>query len=215
MPHASSHARGGDDVVSRAADSPVEALRAARAGREGALDELLAAYRPLLRFLAGKALRGAMRAKADASDVAQDVLLKAHLGFGRFRGTTEAELVVWLKRILSRQLADLGRRYGANQGRNLGREEPLDALGSASPGIAAVASGTSPSAGAYRSEREGRLARALSRLDEMDREIVLLRSAQDLEWAEIGRITDRSPDAARMQWSRAIARLGRILKEQP
>jgi RNA polymerase sigma-70 factor, ECF subfamily len=46
----------------------------------------------------------------DPSDLAQQTLLKAHENFGQFRGGSEAELLGWLRRILTNQLVDAVRK---------------------------------------------------------------------------------------------------------
>jgi RNA polymerase sigma-70 factor, ECF subfamily len=66
-----------------------------------------------------------------------------------------------------------------------------------------------PGAGCVASERERALAlrRALNRLPEEYRRVVILRFEEERSFDEIGRLTDRSPDAARKVWSRAMERL--------
>jgi RNA polymerase sigma-70 factor (ECF subfamily) len=51
------------------------------------------------------------------------------------------------------------------------------------------------------------LRRALERLPEEYRRVVVLRFEEGRSFEEIGRLTDRSPDAARKVWSRAMERL--------
>ena len=58
------------------------------------------------------------------------------------------------------------------------------------------------------------VADALEALDPEDREVVLLRTFRELDWSEVGRRMDRTPDSARMLWTRAVARAGRMLKER-
>src|SRR4051794_17537175 len=69
-------------------------------------------YRDYLHLLSRVAVDGRLRALADSSDVVQQTLLRAQERIGQFRGTSEAELLAWLRAILARQLADLGRRAG-------------------------------------------------------------------------------------------------------
>src|SRR4051794_37971891 len=82
----------------------------ARRNEAGALDRLLETYRNYLRLLARTGIDSALQGKADPSDLVQEALLKAYQRFDQFRGETEAELAGWLRKILARALADLGRR---------------------------------------------------------------------------------------------------------
>jgi RNA polymerase sigma-70 factor (ECF subfamily) len=76
------------------------------------------------------------------------------------------------------------------------------------------AQGRSPSQSAQRRERGVILADALAGLAPEDREVLILRNLRELEWKEIAALTGRSPDAARTLWTRALVRVGRILRER-
>src|SRR5438128_517521 len=88
-----------------------ELLERVRSGSDGAVGELLEHYRPYLTLLARSQIGRRLRGKADATDLVQETFLQAHQNFAQFRGTTEAELVQWLRQILAREVAQLVRRY--------------------------------------------------------------------------------------------------------
>ncbi len=197
---------------------PSERICAVRAADGQGLAELLEPYRHFLRLLARTSLDGALGAKADASDVVQETLLKAHQRFGQFHGGSEPELVAWLKRILVNTIADLHRRYYANDGRAIAREQSLDALLDRSSDALARLLPTdraTPSHGAAERERVVLLASAIERLEADHREVLVLRSIQELEWTEVGRRTGRTADAARGMWGRALRELGRLMEGDP
>jgi RNA polymerase sigma factor (sigma-70 family) len=52
------------------------------------------------------------------------------------------------------------------------------------------------------------LQQALARLPADYRKVIELRFLEERSFEEIGRLTNRSPDAARKLWARAIERLG-------
>ena len=202
--------------VNNPVNSIAHLIQGAREGSEARLDELLGACRHYLRVLATACLHRDLRSKADASDVVQDTLLKAHQRFGQFRGNTEGEWVAWIKQILVRNIADLNRRFSL-AGHDVSRETSLEeAMEQSSVILRRLCADAvqSPSDAAVRQEVDAVLAGVLAELDEQDREIVILRNVQDLDWNEIGLRTQRSPDAARMRWTRALQQLGTLLKER-
>ncbi len=81
-------------------------------------------YRTYLHLLARLHLGDRLRGKLDASDVVQQTFLQAHQARAGFRGTTEPELLAWLRRILARTLAHAERDFGRDK-RDLGRERSL------------------------------------------------------------------------------------------
>ena len=201
-------------------ESPSEArelIAAARAGDRAATGRLLARYRTYLAQLARMSLRRDLRAKFDASDVVQDALVKAQERFGGFRGASEEAMVAWLRQILRRSMMDADRRFRGNDGRSIAREQRYDDLllgSSQGARRAPVAKGTSPSRGAQRRETRTCVKDALALLRPDDREVILLRSFDELEWTEVARRMERTPDAVRMLWGRAFRRLGALVKER-
>src|SRR5215813_7975999 len=101
-------------------------IQDARRKAPGTLDQLLVSYRNYLRLLARTGIDQSMQGKADPSDLVQETLLKAHQHFDQFRGQTEAELVAWLRKILTRNLADLVRRFKMANARQVARERSLE-----------------------------------------------------------------------------------------
>ena len=62
-------------------------------------------------------------------------------------------------------------------------------------------------------EEMARLERALERLDESQREVILLRKLEGLSFPEIGQKLGRSADACRMLLARALTALTIVLEE--
>jgi RNA polymerase sigma-70 factor (ECF subfamily) len=59
-----------------------------------------------------------------------------------------------------------------------------------------------------------RISRATARLSDADREVLLLRHAEDLPFEEIACLLDIEPAAARKRFGRALLRLQNILGEE-
>jgi RNA polymerase sigma factor (sigma-70 family) len=63
-------------------------------------------------------------------------------------------------------------------------------------------------------ERAERVAQAVAQLAETDREVLLMRHAEELPYDEIACLLDIGPAAARKRYGRAMIRLQRLLSEQ-
>jgi RNA polymerase sigma-70 factor (ECF subfamily) len=188
----------------------------ARAGQADGLTRLLESYRNYLGLLACTWVDASLRGKADASDLVQETLLKAHRRFGQFRGHTEPEIAAWLRQILARNLADFARRFQVTEARQVSRERSLEEmLDRSSQAMQMLAAGGhSPSQSAARRELSVVLADALAKLPQDYREVIVLRNLRELEWAEIAGRMNRSEGAVRILWARALKQL-RPLIEAP
>jgi RNA polymerase sigma-70 factor (ECF subfamily) len=185
-------------------------LSAARQGQEEALGQLLQGYRHYLLRIAEDDLPGALRSKLGGSDVVQETLVQALASFGQFRGQSLEELQGWLRGILRNVMSHSLRGLGAAR-RRADREVSLQAF--ADPAGAVPAPGPTPSNELMREERETAVRQALARLPEAYRQVLVWREWEDLPFAEIARRLDRSADAARMLWWRALERLDQEMRE--
>src|SRR5438477_4550466 len=112
--------------MSNVVDSDAEQLLLrARAGDVPILGRLLERYRAYLVVLARVQIGRRLQGKVDASDVVQEAFLGACRDFPQFRGTTEPELLGWLRQILASLLANLVRRYQGTQRRDVRLERQL------------------------------------------------------------------------------------------
>src|SRR5947208_12473611 len=144
-----------------------ELLRQARAGHADALGALTELYRGYLTILARLQIGRRLQGKADPADLVQEAFLEAHRDFPGFRGTSEAELMAWLRQILARNLANLARRYLGTRGRDVRLERNLaDELAESSRVLehCLASPESSPSQRAVAREQAARLATALKAL---------------------------------------------------
>jgi RNA polymerase sigma-70 factor (ECF subfamily) len=198
----------GDPIISRL-------IEEARHQAPGALDRLLESYRNYLRLLARTGIGASLCRKADPSDLVQETLLKADQNFDGFRGRTEAELVSWLRRILTRNLADLVRRFKAAGARTVLHEQSLDEVFSATSRAVldlVTPNGQSPSQSAQRRELSIILTDALAELAHDHREVVVLRTLEGRDWENVARAMGRSPGAVRLLWVRALKKLRPLIE---
>jgi RNA polymerase sigma-70 factor (ECF subfamily) len=193
---------------------PARLLARARRGGEAAFGELLELYRNYLHLLARAQIGRRLQSKVDPSDLVQETFLAAHRDFEGFRGTTEGELVTWLRQILAARLADLVRRNLKAKARDVRLErrlaQELDTSSQAlENGLAKPQ--LSPSEQAYRREQAVLLADALKTLPSEYEEVIILRHLEGLRFPEIARRMGRSLDSVEKLWVRALARLRRTL----
>jgi RNA polymerase sigma-70 factor, ECF subfamily len=201
------------------AQSPGDAadhLAAAHAGSRDALGQVLEACRAYLLRIANEGMPDDLQAKGGASDLVQETFLEAQRDFARFQGKTEVELLAWLRCLLLNNVANFTRCYRETGKRQVSREVPLEPTDSSSVGeIGLTANAGTPSMEAMAREKADAVARALEQLPEDYRRVITLRNQERREFEEIGRLMERSPDAARRLWSRAIERLQQEMERPP
>ena len=196
---------------------PEQLLQDARSADDSALGRLLELYRNCLRLLARLQIGRRLQGKADESDLVQETFLEAHRHFGRFRGTTEAELMGWLRQILAGVTANLLRRYYGTQRRDVRLERELaDDLDRSSQALGGglAARQSSPSQQAARREQAVLLADAVGRLPPDYQEVIILSHLEGLAFPEVARRMGRSVASVKNLWARALARLRRSLKDE-
>ncbi len=201
--------------MAEASHTPEELLEQARAGDLEAFGELLAQYRNYTRLLARTLIGTNLRLRLDPSDLVQETFLEAHRDFPQFEGSTERELLAWLRRILARNLADQARHQKAGL-RDYRRQESLEVVlerSGAQVQQALLATASSPSAAAARREQAVLLADALAGLPPDYREVIILRNLERLRFEEVAARMGRSPGAVRMLWTRALERLSTALED--
>jgi RNA polymerase sigma-70 factor (ECF subfamily) len=194
-------------------DDVVEILSAARAGSPEALGQLLAGYQAYLLLIARQELASDLQAKGGASDLVQETFTEACRDFGHFQGTTAAELRGWLRRLLLNNLANFTRRYRDTAKRQAAAEQALEGGPSSADWAGGLVGDVStPSAHAMADEQAEGLRRAMDRLPADYRQVLLLRYQEELSFDDIGRLMERSANAAEKLWARAIKRLQQELE---
>src|SRR5581483_8364634 len=194
--------------------TPEQLLQEARGGDAATLGRLLELYRRYLALLARVQIGQRLRGKVDASDLVQETFLEAHRNFARFRGSSEPELVRWLRQILAANLADLLRRYLGTQGRDVRLEREIEGAFDQSSVLldrGLVAQQSSPSQQASKREQAVLLADALAELSDDYREVLVLRHLEGLTFPEVAQRVGRSLDSVEKLWMRALVQLRQVL----
>ena len=187
---------------------------------EPAAGRLWERHREPLRRMIGLRLDQALGRRVDASDVVQEVLLKANQRLSEYLRNPVLPFHLWLRQIARDHMIDEHRRHRVAARRSLDRERPLAApafLDRSSIELAAALRdpGLTPAALALRHELERRFQEALGRLDEGDREIILMRHFEQLSNGEAAHELGLSDAAAGMRHLRALRKLRTLLGESP
>ena len=183
-------------------------LPAARAGSPEALGRLLEACHGYLLMIAEQELDPSLQPKGGASDLVQETFLDAQRAFAGFGGVSDAELRAWLRRLLLNNLVSFTRLYHGTDKRRIDREVAIATGDSSCAGATEpVADTPSPSREAMAHEEAEATRRALERLPEDYRRVLLLRYEEGQSFEEIGRIMGRTANATRKLWLRAVERL--------
>jgi RNA polymerase sigma-70 factor, ECF subfamily len=196
-----------------ASEAANELLAGAKAGDRDSLGELLTRYRSYLMLLATSQIEKRLQPRVSPSDIVQETMLKAHRHFAQFEGSSEQELLAWLRQILIHSLARFVEQYMLAAKRDIRREVSIDqsAVGG-DGGLPArksdlPADGQSPSGVAQQREETRLLAQRLAELPESYREVLVLRNIQGLSFEETSARLGRSVGATRMLWLRALEKL--------
>jgi RNA polymerase sigma-70 factor (ECF subfamily) len=155
---------------------------------------------------------GDLRARFDQSDVVQETLVQAFENLRDFKGNTEAEFREWLKRIAENKLNDLVREHRAKMRNDINVKHLDDRAASAdSSGEQPPSPDSTPSEHVMREEEQKRLMEVMDRLSPDHRQVVHLRYWDNLRFSEIGQAMDRSEEAAKKLYGRALCELKRLM----
>ncbi len=165
-----------------------------------------------------------MARRVDASDVVQDVLIKASQRLADYLNNPVLPFHLWLRQIACDHVIDAHRRHRTSARRSVDRELGLysrkggaafDDRSSLDLAAQLRDSELTPAAEALRRELQARFQATLLRLDEGDREIILLRHFEQLSNGEAAQALGISEAAAGMRHLRALRRLRSLLGEAP
>jgi RNA polymerase sigma-70 factor, ECF subfamily len=198
-----------------------ELLLKAQDGDIDAVNRLLERHREALRRVVDMRLDRALQPRVDASDIVQDVLVEANRRLPDYL-TSEAPrkmpFRLWLRQMARDRVIDAHRRHRVAGRRSMDREQRIDApLGGNSSAINLAAQlvdrELTPATAATRRELEVRFQAAIALLDEIDREVILMRHFEQLSNSEVAQALEISEPAAGMRYLRAVRRLRQSLDE--
>ncbi|HUT87904.1 MAG TPA: sigma-70 family RNA polymerase sigma factor [Thermoguttaceae bacterium] len=183
-----------------------------RSRGEEAVAELFHRYRQKLLRMIALRLDNRILGKVDSEDVLQDAFVEAARRIQDYLDRPSVPFFVWLRQITSQVLIDTHRRYLGAKMRDVKLEVTLYRAGSAGASSALLVaqladSLTTPSQFAVREEMISELRTALERLEEIDREVLVLRHLEELSNNEVAEILGIDKYAASKRYLRALERL--------
>ena len=152
-----------------------ELVRRLRTGEEAAYEVLLSRFQQPVYNLAFRLLNDS----GDASDVVQEVFLKVFRNVGYFR--RQSSLKTWIYRITVNEAHNQRRWFFRHRSREVGLDDEPEATRSQ----AVADSARSPFDYAFDRERQVMIEEALTRINPLFREVVVLRDIEDLSYEEI------------------------------
>ncbi|MCA9183988.1 MAG: sigma-70 family RNA polymerase sigma factor [Planctomycetales bacterium] len=161
-----------------------------------------------------------LQSRLDVDDVLQDVYAEAWRHLPEFQTTGKMPFYLWLRGIARNKLLELQRHHLGTKKRDLRREvtTPRHAASdetSVQLCYLLLDEGTSPSRVVAKKEDHNRLMQVLDSMDELDREVLLLRHYEHLSPTETAVVLGVSSKAAGMRYVRAIRRLRETLASLP
>ena len=167
-------------------------IDAARRGGEESLDRLLKVAYVYCRLFAIQQTPKRMSAKFDPSDVGMVSIVDVARDICSFQGRSR-EFFGWLRQIVHHNAIDLQRRHGRSAEKECLDDSKLHNI-------------PAPSAAdpVLRMEEIEQVAKVMGKLSADHTAVLRLRVWEDLKWEEIGRKLNRSADASRQLFARAL-----------
>lgn len=186
-------------------------LRDWHRGERGALDELIQRDLTWIRERVSRRLGSELRAKADTQDYVQEAMIEVLTYCPRFTVANRDKFRALLTRIVENVLRDQNdffraRRRAMNREVDLPRDSILEIGGGGH-------TSKRPEAIVQQKEEQAWLLLGLELVSDADRQIMLMREWDQLEFEAIGQRLGISANTARMRFNRAVARLADRVEE--
>ena len=194
-----------------------ELLLGAGQGESSAVNQLLDRHRDGLRNMIKARMDQKLARRVDASDVVQDVMLEASQRLDDYIRDPKLPFGLWLRQMAQDRIIDLHRRHRVAMRRSLDREQQRGPMLQDKSSLELVAQlrdpELTPAAATLRKELHERFVEAIDRLEDEDREILLMRHFEQLTNSEAAELLGLSQPAAGMRHLRALRRLREVLGE--
>jgi RNA polymerase sigma-70 factor (ECF subfamily) len=153
-----------------------------------------------------------LRGRMDVSDITQDTFVDAFRGLSVYVQRRPMPFRLWLRRLAYQRLLIAYRRHVLAGGRSVMREIPVPERSSAALVRHLLAREPSPSGAVGQQELIRLVRQALGTLSDVDREVILLRTFENMSYEEVGQMLAISAEAARKRHGRALLQLAQLLR---
>jgi RNA polymerase sigma-70 factor (ECF subfamily) len=173
-------------------------------------------YRDQLQRLVAFHMDRRLTRRVDASDVVQQSFIEARSRLPHFLEQSSMPFSLWIRQITMQTLIDIHRRHFGVQKRDIRQEVSLQQADSSYAILAdkLVSNMASPSSMADRREKLARVRDAIDGMDEIDREILVLRHFEEMSNKDIADLLGIGQPAASNRYLRALNRLRTILIDE-
>lgn len=183
-------------------------LERLRTGDDSALGPIFASQRDRLLRMVQFRLDPRLVGRIDAEDVLQEAYVDAQKRLSAWRADPRP-FHVWLRLVTQQTMVDIHRRHLGAKMRDAGRDRMAPQSQSLSGFL--VGRMTSPSQAAMREELKVQLEQALQSMEEIDREVLVLRHFEELSNKEVAELLGIGENAASNRYVRALSRLKGLL----
>lgn len=189
-------------------------------GDEQALMEVFVQYRERLKRMVRLRIDRRVQQRVDVSDVLQEAYLDVAKRAPEYLEKPDMDLFLWLRWLTGERLLAIHRRHLGAQKRDVAKDIAIHRGAiphAASASLAAQLLGhlTNPGEAAIRAELQIKLQEVLNDMDEIDREVLVLRHFEELTNNEVSEVLGIHKAAASNRYKRALIRLKDILSRIP
>jgi RNA polymerase sigma-70 factor (ECF subfamily) len=210
-------------MVNMTKDPPSETislLERLRAGDRRALADLFQRHRDRLLRMVELRMDPRLHGRIDPSDVLHDAFLDLSKRVESYLSDPRLPVFLWLRLVVSDRLALVHRQHLGTAMRDAGRavslyRDPLPPASSTALALMLLGRLPSPSNAAIRAEQILQVQEAVNALDQLDREVVVLRHFEQLTRAETAVVLGITEEAGAKRYIRALKKLKTILAAMP
>lgn len=194
----------------------LQLAQAAAQGDDNALQQLLNRHDAALEKAIRLRINPRVGQRVGVSDVVQETHIEIAKRLADYIANPAVPFRVWLHRVANQKLVDTHRRHAGADRRNVFREVAQPPVSAASESLAQFFAGTmtSPSMAAVRKELQSHLRNALTQMDDLDRELLMLRHFEQFSNQDAAAVLEIEPSAASTRYLRALQKL-RVILDQP